>query len=442
MLGQAYSESGRSGPAIALFEECLGELEPRPDPARRRSSCTRSTCRTPRAATPATTAGRPPRSRTRCGAMSRTSTAGCGCSPIPRSRGSIARPATPPRRWSTPTSRSSCPPPRARPPPHLCGRTSFFPTRRPMPRARCSRRRAASTAAESSGPRRLGARGRGGAAHAPGRRSAGTRSTRRAPRSSFWGRSPRRVSWAMPTWSWPGATTSSASPTVPRPPTRPPLTRSESRTAGTASSAGRTAGTEVPAPGRARPGGDGGVRAGGRPRAVQPGRPRAPRPLVNRLVFNSIGLQTPMSQVVSSRAAPGWTSHGASTVSGPPGHDWRAIRLPRKVPTSRPDSDERHRLDEDSSVRSPAASSAKITTSGCPSTALPAISLGMTTRPSICWMKRKRSATATTALPDSVAAISTGRARPATGRRTRCTRRRPPSAEPRARRSIRRERCR
>ena len=34
-LGQAYSESGRSGPAIALFEECLGELERRPaaDPA-------------------------------------------------------------------------------------------------------------------------------------------------------------------------------------------------------------------------------------------------------------------------------------------------------------------------------------------------------------------------------------------------------------------------
>src|SRR5205823_5478441 len=30
-LGQAYSESGRSGPAIALFEECLAELERRPD---------------------------------------------------------------------------------------------------------------------------------------------------------------------------------------------------------------------------------------------------------------------------------------------------------------------------------------------------------------------------------------------------------------------------
>ena len=30
-LGQAYSESGRSGPAIALFEECVSELEERPD---------------------------------------------------------------------------------------------------------------------------------------------------------------------------------------------------------------------------------------------------------------------------------------------------------------------------------------------------------------------------------------------------------------------------
>jgi tetratricopeptide (TPR) repeat protein len=30
-LGQAYSESGRSGPAITLFEDCLAELEHRPD---------------------------------------------------------------------------------------------------------------------------------------------------------------------------------------------------------------------------------------------------------------------------------------------------------------------------------------------------------------------------------------------------------------------------
>ena len=105
-LGQAYSESGRSGPAIALFEECLAELEQRPG---RRPGHARPLLDLPVA-------------RLRRRRRLRPGGGGAGGRPAARRRGhrpagarfayhALARlyctTGTPPRRWSTPTSRSS-----------------------------------------------------------------------------------------------------------------------------------------------------------------------------------------------------------------------------------------------------------------------------------------------------------------------------------------------
>jgi tetratricopeptide (TPR) repeat protein len=328
-LGQAYSESGRSGPAIALFEECLGELERRPaaDPATLvlysiyLSHGYGDAGDYGRAAAALADALRRDVEdidrRVRAFAYHALArlycTTGHTAQALVYADKQVELTEASGNDWHAANA-------------HLVRATFCSTTRRPTPRAGAQAAR-----------RLYGTRMSGLATSWVVVEEARLTLRRAIPGAVDQARSAIRLlgtqsapgDWAMPTWSGPRLA-GWASPTTPKPPTRPRSTRSGSERLALRARPGVPLVRQVPA-GRARPGGDGHSAGFDLYRRTWPS---SSFPLGRWLPSALSGSDPNVAD--GSTGGAGWTSTGTSTVSGPPGHDWRAIRSPRKVLTSRP----------------------------------------------------------------------------------------------------------